>query len=232
MPMTQHTVTSFEEDLQSLARSIADMGGRAEQIVEESIRALLNSDIVLAHQVIEADKKVDALHRQIEEAAILIIARRQPMAQDLRETIAAIRIANDLERIGDLGKNIAKRAVAIQRETFSNKVRVGVEHISELALRQVKKVLDAYAVRDVAKAQEVCARDQEIDDVYTSLFRELLTYMMEDPRNITMCTHLLFCAKNIERIGDHATNIAETVFYLITGEQWDGPRQSSTRIDE
>jgi phosphate transport system protein len=230
--MAQHIVSSFEDDLQGLSRSIAEMGGRAEQIVERSIRALLASDVNLAHEVIEADKKVDAMHRQIEENAIIVIARRQPMAQDLRETIAAIRIANDLERVGDLGKNIAKRAVAIQRETFSNKLRVGVEHLSELALRQVKKVLDAYATRDIEKAREVCAQDEEIDAVYTSLFRELLTYMMEDARNITMCTHLLFCAKNIERIGDHATNIAETVFYLITGEQWEGTRQSSTRIDE
>lgn len=230
--MTQHTVTSFEDELQALSRSIGEMGGRAEQIVERSIVALLRSDMTLAHEVIEADKKVDALHRQIEEDAIVLIARRQPMAQDLRETVAAIRIANDLERVGDLGKNIAKRAVVIQKETFSNKLRVGVEHLSELALRQVKKVLDAYAARDVAKAEEVCEHDEEIDAVYTSLFRELLTYMMEDPRNITMCTHLLFCAKNIERIGDHATNIAETVYYLITGEQWEGARQSSTRIDE
>jgi len=229
--MAQHIVTSFEDDLQGLSRSIAEMGGRAEQIVEHSIGALLGADVSLAHEVIEADKKVDALHRQIEESAILVIARRQPLAQDLRETVAAIRIASDLERIGDLGKNIAKRAVVIQNETFSQKVRVGVEHLAELGLRQVKKVLDAYASRDVEKAREVCAQDQEIDAVYTSLFRELLTYMMEDPRNITMCTHLLFCAKNLERIGDHATNIAETVFYLITGEQWVEPRQSSTRVD-
>jgi phosphate transport system protein len=229
--MTQHTVTSFEEELHGLSRSIAEMGGRAEQIVESSISALLRSDIGVARQAIEADKKVDLMHRQIEESAILVIARRQPMAQDLRETVAAIRIASDLERIGDLGKNIAKRAVAIQNETFSQKVRVGVEHLSELALRQVKKVLDAYATRDVGKARDVCEQDQEIDAVYTSLFRELLTYMMEDPRNITMCTHLLFCAKNIERIGDHATNIAETVYYLITGEQWEGTRQSSTQIE-
>jgi phosphate transport system protein len=229
--MSQHIVTSFEDDLQGLSRSIAEMGGRAEQIVENAISALLNADANLALDMIEADKKVDALHRQIEDSAILIIARRQPLAQDLRETIAAIRIASDLERIGDLGKNIAKRAVVIQNESFSQKVRVGVEHLAELGLKQVKKVLDAYASRDVGKAREVCAQDQEIDAVYTSLFRELLTYMMEDPRNITMCTHLLFCAKNLERIGDHATNIAETVFYLITGEQWVEPRQSSTRVD-
>jgi len=231
MAHQEHIVSSFEDDLQSLTRLIADMGGRAEVIVERSIGALLRSDVNLALEVIEADKKVDALHRQVEEDAVILIARRQPMAQDLREAIAAIRISNDVERIGDLGKNIAKRAVAVQGESFPAKVRVGVEHLAELALRQVKKVLDSYAARDVEKARDVCARDEEIDAVYTSLFRELLTYMMEDPRNITMCTHLLFCAKNIERIGDHATNIAETVFYLITGQQWDEPRQSSTQVE-
>jgi phosphate transport system protein len=231
MAQHQHIVTSFEDELQGLARSIAEMGGRAEQLVERSIQALLRSDTGLAHEVIEADKKVDELHRQIEERAVLVIARRQPMAQDLRETIAAIRIVSDLERIADLGKNIARRALAIQTQSFSQKVRVGVEHLAELGLRQVKNVLDAYATRDLAKARDVCERDEEIDAIYTSLFRQLLTYMMEDPRNISMCTHLLFCAKNIERIGDHATNIAETIYYLITGEQWTGQRQSSTRTD-
>ena len=228
---SQHIVTSFEDELQGLARSIAEMGGRSEQIVERAITALLRGNTELAREVIDSDKMVDALHRQIEESAIVLIARRQPMAQDLREAIAAIRIANDVERIGDLGKNIATRAVAIKNDLFPQKLRVGVEHLAELGLRQVKKVLDAYAARDVEKAREVCQQDQEIDAVYTSLFRELLTYMIEDPRNITMCIHLLFCAKNLERIGDHATNIAETVYYLITGDQWDEPRQSSTRVD-
>jgi phosphate transport system protein len=229
---SQHIVTSFEDELQGLARSIAEMGGRAEQIVERAITALLRGNTELAREVIDADKMVDALHRQIEESAIVLIARRQPMAQDLREAIAAIRIANDVERIGDLGKNIGRRAVAIKNDLFPQKLRVGVEHLAELGLRQVKKVLDAYAARDVEKAREVCQHDQEIDAVYTSLFRELLTYMMEDPRNITMCIHLLFCAKNLERIGDHATNIGETVYYLITGDQWDEPRQSSTRVED
>ena len=228
--MAQHIVTSFEDELRGLSRSIAEMGGHAEQLVERSITALLRSDADLAHDVIEADKKVDDLHRAIEERAILVIARRQPMAVDLREIIAAIRISSDLERVADLGKNIAKRAIAIQSQPFSQKLRVGVEHLSELGIRQVKKVLDAYGTRDLAKVKEVCAKDDEIDAVYTSLFRELLTYMMEDPRNISMCTHLLFCAKNIERIGDHATNIAETVHYVITGEQWGGQRQSSTKV--
>jgi phosphate transport system protein len=229
--MTQHIVKSFDEELKDLTRSIAEMGGHAEQLVERSIAALLGADADLARAVIAADKKVDELHRRIEEHAILVIARRQPMAQDLRETIAAIRISSDLERIADLGKNIARRTLAIHNETFSQKVRIGVEHLAQLGLGQVKKVLDAYATRDLVKTQEVCAKDDEIDAVYNSLFRQLLTYMMEDPRNITMCTHLLFCAKNIERIGDHATNIAETVHYVITGEQWGEPRQSSTRVE-
>ena len=229
--MTQHIVKSFDDELKDLARSIAEMGGHAEQLVERSIRALLGADADLARAVIAADKQVDAMHRRIEEHAILVIARRQPMAQDLRETIAALRISSDLERVADLGKNIARRTLAIQNETFSQRVRVGVEHLAELGLGQVKKVLDAYATRDMFKTQEVCAKDDEIDAVYNSLFRQLLTYMMEDPRNISMCTHLLFCAKNIERIGDHATNIAETVHYVITGEQWGEPRQSSTRVE-
>ena len=226
--MAQHIVTSYEDELRGLARSIAEMGGHAEQIVERSITALLRSDPDLAQAAIQADKRVDQFHRAIEERAVLVIARRQPMAQDLRETIAAIRISSDLERVADLGKNIARRALAIQGQTFPQKLRVGVEHLAQLGLRQVKDVLDAYATRDLEKAQQVCSKDEEIDALYTSLFRELLTYMMEDPRNISMCTHLLFCAKNIERIGDHATNIAETVHYLVTGEQWGEPRQSST----
>ena len=231
MAQHQHIVSSFEDELRGLSQAIAEMGGRAEQIVARATLALLRSDADLAHEVIEADRRVDDLHRHVEESAIRIIARRQPMAQDLREIFAAIRIANDLERVADLGKNIARRALAIRKESFSQSVRVGVEHLAELGLRQVKKVLDAYGTRDLAKAGEVCARDAEIDDVYTSLFRQLLTYMMEDPRSISMCTHLLFCAKNIERIGDHATNIGETVHYLITGEQWAGVRQSSTRTE-
>jgi phosphate transport system protein len=227
---SQHIVTSFEDELRALSRMIAEMGGRAEQQVERSVEALLRTNPDLAHDVIESDRQIDEMHRQVEEHAILVIARRQPLAQDLRETVAAIRIANDIERIGDLAKNNARRALAIGAQTFSNNVRVGVEHLGELGLRQVKKVLDAYATRDLSKAQEVCSKDDEIDNVYNSLFRQLLTYMMEDPRSISMCTHLLFCAKNIERIGDHATNIAETVHYLITGRQWAEPRQSSTRV--
>jgi phosphate transport system protein len=225
----RHIVSAYDEELQGVTRAVTQCGGLAEQLVSQSIVALTRLDTDIAQAVIEDDKKIDALQREIEAMAISLIARRQPVAADLREVVAAIRIANDLERVGDLAKNIAKRVIAIQGELHSQKIVHGVEHMAELALAQLKNVLDSYASRDVREADTVWARDQEIDALHTSLFRELLTYMMEDPRNITFCTHLLFCAKNIERIGDHATNIAETVHYLVTGEPLteERPKQSS-----
>ena len=185
----------------------------------------------LAQRVVALDPSVDALQREIEERAILTIARRQPMAVDLREIVGALRVSNDLERIGDLAKNIAKRVIALGAATYPTQVIRGVEHMSDLVLGQLKQVLDAYARRDVGKAMEVWRGDEEIDAVNNSLFRELLTYMMEDPRNITFCTHLLFCAKNIERMGDHATNIAETVYYIAEGRALidERPKGDTTR---
>ena len=215
--MPEHTVASFDEELGDLSRKIAEMGGLAEQYVADSVTALAGRDAALAQRVIAGDQRIDKLQQQVEENAIQMIARRQPMARDLREIMAAIHIANDLERVGDLAKNTAKRVLAIDSNFGSQRLVAGVEHIAELAQAQLKNVLDAFAARDLAAALAVWERDDEIDAMYTSLFRELLTYMMEDPRNITMCTHLLFCAKNLERIGDHATNIAETLHYLITG---------------
>ena len=215
--MTDHTVRSYDDELSDLNQKIAEMGGLAEQQVADSVAALARRDTGLAQRVIASDPRIDKLQRQVEEHSISMIARRQPMARDLREIMAAIHIANDLERVGDLAKNTAKRVLAVEGNFASQRLVAGVEHIAELSLTQLKNVLDAYAVRDIAAAHAVWARDDEIDAMYTSLFRELLTYMMEDPRNITFCTHLLFCAKNLERIGDHATNIAETVHYLITG---------------
>jgi len=215
--MSEHIVTSFDDELRGLAQSIAQMGGLAEQLLEDAVTALLRADTELAERTILADRRINALEADIEERATLIIARRQPMAQDLRAIIAAFRISNDLERVADLGKNMARRVLAIEDQPFSPKLSVGVEHLAKLGLRQLKNVLDAYGSRDVQKAHKVWEDDDEIDSVYNSLFRELLTYMMEDPRNITMCTHLLFCAKNLERIGDHATNIAEDVHYMVTG---------------
>jgi phosphate transport system protein len=215
--MSDHIVTSFDEDLKELAQRISEVGGLAERSVDRSVRALVTVDAAVARQVIEDDDRIDELQHEIEEKAILTIARRQPMAQDLREVMAAIHIANDLERVGDLAKNIAKRVIAIGGQFQPQQFVHGVEHLAELALEQLKNVLDSYVGRDLDQALAVRRRDNEIDVLYTSLFRELLTYMMEDPRNISFCTHLLFCAKNIERIGDHATNISEIVHYLITG---------------
>ncbi|CAN5165601.1 phosphate signaling complex protein PhoU [soil metagenome] len=215
--MSEHTVASFDEELASLSQKIAEMGGLAEQLVADSVAALVGRNGALANRVIASDARIDKLQHQVEESAILMIARRQPMARDLREIMGSIRIAGDLERVGDLAKNTAKRVIAIEGNFGAARLVAGVEHIAELSLTQLKNVLDAFAARDLAAAHAVWERDEEIDAVYTSLFRELLTYMMEDPRNITFCTHLLFCAKNLERIGDHATNIAETLHYLITG---------------
>jgi len=215
--MTDHIVSAFDADLKELGDKLAEMGGLCEKLVAESIDALLRRDTPLAKRVIEWDRSIDRLQNEVEENAIRTIARRAPVAIDLREVVAALRIANDLERIGDLAKNIAKRVVALEGQFQPPKLAGGVAHISDLTLAQLKDVLDAYTRRDETKAIEVWNRDGEIDALYNSLFRELLTYMMEDPRNIGFCAHLLFCAKNIERIGDHATNVAETVYYLVHG---------------
>ncbi|GGE30302.1 phosphate transport system regulatory protein PhoU [Agaricicola taiwanensis] len=228
--MSDHIVSSFDTELKGLAENLAEMGGLAEKMVGDSVSALLSRDGTLAQKVIAADKSVDQMQQRIEELAILTIARRQPMAVDLRAIVAALRVSNDLERIGDLAKNTAKRVIAIEGEFKSPKLFGGLNHMSELVLGQLKTVLDAYAERDNDRAVDVWRQDGEIDALYTSLFRELLTYMMEDPRNIGFCTHLLFCAKNIERIGDHATNIAETVHFLVTGQMLadDRPKQDNT----
>jgi phosphate transport system protein len=214
---TEHTVRAYDAELNELSQRIAEMGGLAEQQLADAISALITSNIELAQRVIANDTRIDRLQRQIEDSAIMMIAKRQPMAQDLREIVTSIHVANDLERIGDLAKNTAKRVIAIGGTFGSPRLVAGVEHMAEMSIAQLKDVLDAFASRDLKAALAVWERDGEIDAMYTSLFRELLTYMMEDPRTITLCTHLLFCAKNVERIGDHATNIAETLHYLITG---------------
>ena len=216
--MPEHTVSSFDQELKEIGRQVVEMGGLAERLVADSVSSLIKRDGTLAQKVVLLDTTVDQMQREIEDRAILVIAKRQPVANDLREIVSAIRIANDLERIGDLAKNVGKRVMAIEGEYHPAKLVRGVEHISDLVLEQLKEVLDAYAARNEAKAVEVWGRDSAIDTMYTSLFRELLTYMMEDPRNISVCTHLLFCAKNIERIGDHATNVAEIVYYMVTGQ--------------
>ena len=222
--MIDHTMKAFDTDLQDLARMVAEMGGLAEKQVADSVDALAKRDTALAQRVSAADANIDALQREIEERAVLTIARRQPMAVDLREIVGALRLANDLERIGDLAKNIGKRVGALEGDFYPSKLLRGVEHMASLVLGQLKQVLDAYASRDLPSALAVWKGDEEIDAMCTSLFRELLTYMMEDPRNITFCIHLMFCAKNIERMGDHATNIAETVHYMVEGRPIADPR--------
>ena len=219
MQNSSHTVRAFDEELRVLATRLAGMGGLAETMVFDAVQALVRGDGEMAARVIAADAELDAGQREIDEKAVSLIARRQPMAQDLREAIGAMRIAADLERVGDLGKNIAKRVVAVSGQMQPVQLFRGLEALSGLALAQLKDVLDAYALRAGEHIDVLRARDEEIDSMYTSLFRELLTYMMEDPRNISACTHLLFCAKNIERIGDHATNIAETIYFISTGRQ-------------
>jgi phosphate transport system protein len=227
-----HIVSAYDEELKYLSKRIAAMGGHAERMVEQAIAALVNADPGLAQKVIRDDAVLDEGQREIDDKAIVIIARRQPMATDLREIIGAIRISADLERVGDLGKNVAKRVVAVIEGRQPPSLFRGLEALADLALTQLKEVLDVYASRSVEKIGFVRDRDDQIDAMYTSLFRELLTYMMEDPRNITPCTHLLFCAKNIERIGDHATNIAETIYYIVTGDQMPAERPKGDKTDK
>ena len=223
--MTEHTLKAFEEELQALSVSIAQMGGLTEAQLGTALDAIARRDAQLAERAIAGDAAIDELEHRIEAATVRLIALHQPMAVDLREAIAAIKISIDLERIGDLAKNIAKRALVLQSDfEGANKLIQGIARMGRLAQRQLKQVLDAYANRDAGAAMEVWREDEEIDAMYNSVFRELLTYMMEDPRTIGVSTHLLFIAKNIERIGDHATNIAETVGYLVTGEWVHGER--------
>jgi phosphate transport system protein len=215
--MADHIAKAYDNDISALKTMLAHMGGLAEEQLDNAITALSKRDIALADQVILRDDRLDTLERDIEEKAILTIAKRQPMALDLREIMVAIRVSSDIERIGDLAKNTAKRTHAIS-EPLPRRLSTGLARMGTMAQAQLKEVLDAYARRDDAKAMEVWRSDEDLDALYNSIFRELLTYMMEDPRNISQCTHLLFGAKNLERIGDHTTNIAENIHYLIHGK--------------
>lgn len=222
--MIIHTIRAFDADLQELATKIAEMGQLDDQQIADAAQAIINRDSALARRVVWADDRLDALQREIEEKATTTIARRQPMAIDLREIVGALRISNDLERIGDLAENIAKRVTLLTDEFRIHDVVIHLQRMADLARDQLSRVLDSYERRDVAKALDVWRRDTEVDALNTSLFRELLTYMMEDPRNIGFCAHMLFCAKNIERIGDHATNIAESVYYIVEGRPIEAER--------
>ncbi len=215
--MQDHTVKAFDSELQLLDKKVAQMGGLAEKLLAQSFDALSRRDPQLAEGAVASDRSIDALERELQESSIVLIARRQPVATDLRHIMTVLKIAGDLERIGDLAKNIAKRALAVSGENHPKSLMTGLKHMTDLALGQLKDVLDSYIERNADKAMAVWRNDEKIDAMYNSLFRELLTYMMEDPRNIGLCTHLLFGAKNIERIGDHTTNIAENVYYLVHG---------------
>jgi phosphate transport system protein len=215
--MPDHIVKAYDQDILSLKTMLAQMGGLAEEQLANAIIALSKRDLKLADDIILRDEKLDRLEREIEEKAILTIAKRQPMALDLREIMVAIRVSADIERIGDLAKNTAKRTHAIS-EALPRRLSTGLARMGNMAQAQLKDVLDAYAKADDAAAMAVWRSDEDLDALYNSIFRELLTYMMEDPRNISLCTHLLFGAKNLERIGDHTTNIAENIHYLIHGK--------------
>lgn len=217
MALNEHIVTSYEDELTALQSAISEMGGMVEQAITDSVTVLIRLDHVQAQHVRAADKHIDEIQQRINDMAVSIIARRQPMAADLRMVVTSIQVANDLERTGDMAKQLAKRALQIESLSLAPKFYNGVKHMADLVAHQLKAALDAYARRNAQAAIEVCSRDDEVDAMYNSLFRELLTYMMEDPRNITQCTHLLFCTKSLERVGDHATNVAEAAYYLETG---------------
>ena len=213
----EHIMKSYDEELSRLSKTIVEMGGLAESQLAAAIEAVAKRDSELADRVVEGDARVDELERESDNLAIRILALRQPMARDLREIFAALKIGSDLERICDYAANVAKRSIALAQTPPIQPV-YALPRMGALALALVKDVIDAYVERDADKALDVWRRDEELDEMYSSLFREFLTYMMEDPRNIGACTHLLFMAKNIERIGDHATNIAERLYYLVHGQ--------------
>jgi phosphate transport system protein len=215
--MTEHTVRSFSADLEDLSGDLARMGGLAEDMLSDAVQAVTTRDLALADTVVSRDPLIDGLQIEAEKKILRLLALRQPLARDLRQTISALKIAAELERIGDLAKNIAKRAKVVEPIEPAGALK-GVARMGRLVIAQLKRVLDAYAALETDAANKVWTRDEEVDEHYQALFRELLTYMMEDPRTISGCAHLLFVAKNLERIGDHCTNIAEEIHFLVTGE--------------
>ena len=229
---SEHTTKAFDFDLQELKCMVAEMGGHVEKQLLSAIDSLVNNDKEQGRKVVLGDLMLDTLQHNIEHKAIATIATRQPMAVDLREVVAVLRISSDLERIGDLAKNIAKRVSALGHDDVPRQARRGLTHIMSLAISLLTDALDSFAGGDSGKAASVRSRDNDIDLMYTSLFRELLTYMMEDPGTVAPGVHLVFCAKNIERVGDHATNIAESVYYMVEGRTLsdERPKADSTSL--
>jgi len=214
---SEHVVRSYDQELRRLTSLLTDMGGIVESQVSLAARAILQHDADAATMVVESDPRVDALEREVEQFVIQMLALRQPMADDLRHIVAGLKIAADLERMGDYATNVAKRSIVLNQFSLPFSM-AGVSHMAQLVQQNLKTIVDAIGEDDAAKAVLVWNSDQPIDEIYNTIFRELITYMMEDPRSITPCTHLLFIAKNLERIGDHATNIAENLYYAVTGE--------------
>ncbi|HLJ06021.1 MAG TPA: phosphate signaling complex protein PhoU [Acetobacteraceae bacterium] len=213
----EHLVKSYDQELNKLRNLMTEMGGIVENQVALAAEAILHRDAAAATRAVEEDPKADALEREIEAFAIRLLALRQPVASDLRHIVAALKITGDIERIGDYAANVAKRSIVLSQ--FNTPFSLaGLAHMATLVQGQLKSIIDALGDNDADKAVEVWRSDQVVDDIYNAIFRELITYMMEDPRNITPCTHLLFIAKNLERIGDHATNIAENLYYAVKGE--------------
>jgi phosphate transport system protein len=221
--MSNHTMMAFDADLRTIRSEVIDMAAQVRASVEKSIAALADRDLDLAAGQIEVDRVIDSRQREIETRVIETIARRQPFAVDLRELVSAFHIVSDLERIGDLAKNICKRVLVMDTPPPPKLLR-GIERVSREVQTQLRLVLQSYAERDSTKALSVWSSDKAVDAAHGSLLRELLTHMMEDPRNIVFCAHLLFCSKNLERMGDHVTNIAEDVYYVITGDRLNGGR--------
>jgi phosphate transport system protein len=220
---TPHTAKSYEKELLHLREMVARMGGLVEQQVSLATGAVVHKDNIAAAQAVEIDPTVDALEREVETATIQMIALRQPVADDLRQIVATLKAVGDLERIGDYAANIAKRSIVLSHYSLPYSLS-GIGQMARLVQENLKLIIDAVGESNAEKAEEVWHSDYQVDDLYNTIFRELITYMMEDPRNITPCTHLLFIAKNFERIGDHATNIAETVHYAVNGRALSEPR--------
>ena len=229
--MNEHTLKFFGEELNQLKAEVARMGGLAEAQVADAVEAVAGRDVPLAQALIGRDLKLDQMQNDIEKKAIRMIALRQPVAQDLRRTVAALKMAWSLERTGDLAKNIAKRALVISEAEPITPLTRSIERMGRMVAGRLKAALDAYTTGDLSGAMEVWNADEEVDEQYNSLFRELLTYMMSDPRMISSCAHLLFIGKNLERIGDHATNIAEVLHYEMTGEEIIGDRPKWQDVD-
>ncbi len=220
---SEHIVKAFDMSLEELRQSVVRMGGRVESQLDRAMQALSRRDAGVAAEVVRDDAEVDQLEQDVSNQAIRLLALRQPVANDLREIISALKISSDLERIGDYAANIAKRCIALT-QLPNMRPASGIPRLARMVQEIIKETIDAYVNRDPERALDVWRRDEEVDEVYTGLFREFLTYMMEDPRNITPCTHLLFIAKNVERIGDHATNIAEVLHFQVTGKMIVGGR--------